>query len=105
MRHRSGPGGSKSRNKTITWYLMHLAHFRKGEDEGAELTPLFKGGDYEEKYECYKELEENDDPIYWKCIDKLSSLVTIWYMSGVQTQEDFDTLLEEVDQEMAADVG
>ena len=95
----------KSRNKTITWYLMHLAYFRKGEDEGAELTPLFRGEDYDEKYESYKELEENDDEIYWKCIDKLSSLATIWYMSGVQTQEDFDSLLEEVDQEMTADVG
>jgi hypothetical protein len=94
----------KARNKTITWYLMHLAYIRKGEDEGAPLVPLFAGDNFEERYESYKELEENDDEIYWKCIDKISSLVTIWYMSGVQTQEDFDSLLDEVDQEIAADV-
>ena len=75
----------------------------EGEDEGADTSPLFQGDTFDDKYESYKELEEEDNEIYWACIDKLSSLVTIWYMSGVQTQEDFDALLEEVDHEMAAD--
>jgi hypothetical protein len=95
----------KARNKTITWYLMHLTYYRKGDDENTELTSLFPGDNFDEKYESYKELEEADNDIYWAAIDKLSSLVTIWYMSGVSTQEDFDSLLEEVDQEMAAEDG
>ena len=86
------------------WYLLALSHVRDGANEDADMRPLFTGDDFEEKYESYKELEEVEDEIYFKCIDKLSSLVTIWYMSGVQTQEDFDSLLEEVNQEMAVDV-
>jgi hypothetical protein len=94
----------KARNKTITWYLMMLSHLRREEDGDEDLEPIFHGEDFDAKYDHYKELEEDEDEIYFKCIDKLSSLVTIWYMSGVQTQEDFDALLEEVNQEMAADV-
>jgi hypothetical protein len=36
-------------------------------------------------------------------IDKLSSIATIWYMSGVQEQEDFDTLLEEISDDVNLD--
>ena len=39
----------------------------------------------------------------WNSIDKLSSIATIWYMSGVQEQEDFDTLLEEITDDVNLD--
>ena len=50
-----------------------------------------------DKYESYMELDESDDQAYLLSIDKLSSLATIWYMSGVSNQEDFDRLLEDID--------
>jgi hypothetical protein len=89
----------KARNKTITWYLLNLAHYSKDE-EGSEVRPLFDGEDFEEKYLSYQQKDEQEDEIYLKSIDKLSSIATIWYMSGVQQQEDFDTLLEEVEREL-----
>lgn len=87
----------KARNKTITWYLLNLTHVTEGDHDDAEARPLFEGETYDDKYESYMELDEIDDPIYLSSIDKLSSLATIWYMSGVSTQEDFDRLLEEID--------
>ena len=87
----------KARNKTITWYLLHLAHVSYGDSDDAEVDPLFKGETYDDKYQSYMELDEQNDEVYLKSIDKLSSLATIWYMSGVSNSEDFDRLLEEID--------
>ena len=64
---------------------------------------MFPGDSYEEKYEVYKSKEDEDDEIFWGSIDKLSSIATIWYMSGVQEQEDFDTLLEEISDDVNLD--
>lgn len=87
----------KARNKAITWYLLNLAYYVEGEDDDAEPLPLFPGSDYDEKYNSYIELDETNDEVYLKAIDKLSSLTTIWYMSGVSSQDDFDNLLAEID--------
>ena len=89
----------KARNKTITWYLLNLAYYVAGDSDTDSATPLFGGEDFEDKYASYQEKDELEDEIYGKSIDKLSSLATIWYMSGVQQQEDFDKLLEEVQEE------
>lgn len=89
----------KARNKTITWYLLNLAYYAPDE-ENAKAAPLFNGEDFEEKYTSYQDKDEQDDEIYLKSIDKLSSIATIWYMSGVQEQNDFDKLLEEVQEEV-----
>jgi hypothetical protein len=88
----------KARNKAITWYLLHLAHWKDLEEgkEEEDIIPLFGSGTYEDRYDVYQSKEEEDDEIFWGSIDKLSSIATIWYMSGVQEKEDFDTLLEEV---------
>ena len=64
---------------------------------------MFPGENYTEKYEIYKSKEDEDDEIFWNSIDKLSSIATIWYMSGVQEQEDFDTLLEEITDDVMMD--
>ena len=88
----------KARNKAITWYLLHLSHWKDHDEslDGDPPSPIFPGDTFDEKYEAYKNKEEDDDEIFWGAIDKLSSIATIWYMSGVQEKEDFDTLLEEV---------
>ena len=67
------------------------------------MTPMFPGENYDEKYEVYKSKEDEDDEIFWNSIDKLSSIATIWYMSGVQEQEDFDSLLEEISDDVMID--
>ena len=91
----------KARNKTITWYLLHLTHYQYMEEgeEGGDLRPLFPGNEYEEKYDSYKSKEDDEDEIFWGAIDKLSSIATIWYMSGVQQQEDFENLLSEISED------
>jgi|9_EtaG_2_1085328.scaffolds.fasta_scaffold01519_9 hypothetical protein len=97
----------KARNKTITWFLLFLANFQEGEgdsvEDEAELRPIFAGTDYDEKYRKYQELDEEQDEIFLKSIDKLSTVATIWYMSGVQDQEQFDAVLDQMGKEADAD--
>ncbi len=93
----------KARNKTITWYLLHLAQQQEVSEDETDPVPMFSGDNFDEKYDSYKTKEDNDDEVFWEAIDKLTSIATIWYMSGVQDKEDFDTLLEEVTQEAVLD--
>ncbi len=94
----------KARNKTITWFLLHLAYYRKendSEDESHDFDdePLFPGTDYDEKYISYQEADEEQDEIFIKTIDRLSTISTIWYMSGVQEQDDFEAVLDQMNKE------
>ena len=93
----------KARNKTITWFLLHLAYYIKGdEDENAEEMPLFSGTDFEEKYRSYQEADEEQEQLFIKTIDRLSTIATIWYMSGVQDQDEFTAILDQMNQEEAS---
>lgn len=89
----------KARNKTITWYLLHLSNYVKGDDDNAHALPLFEGVDFEDKYNSYKDKDDHDDEIFLKAIDKLSSIITVWYMSGIQKQEEFDSVMEQINEE------
>ena len=97
----------KARNKTITWFLLYLAFYQEGEgeeEEEGEITPraLFPGTDFDEKYISYQEADENQDEIFLKCIDRLSTVATIWYMSGVQEQTEFEAVLDQINKDNAA---
>ena len=83
--------------------MLFLTHYQYLDEDDAELIPMFGGENYEDKYDVYKAKEEEDDEVFWGSIDKLSSIATIWYMSGVQQQEDFDNLLEEISDEAMLD--
>ena len=94
----------KARNKTITWFLLHLTHVEEGEgdEEETDVVPMFPGSDYEEKYRSYQEADEEQDEIFLKAIDRLSTVATIWYMSGVQDQSEFDTVLQQIEKDSGA---
>jgi len=90
----------KARNKTIMWYIVNLAHYVEGDQDEYQLEPLFDGANYDQKYDSYRAMEEDEDPLYIKVIDKISSIVTIWYMSGVQNAKDIDEYLSEIDKDI-----
>jgi len=94
----------KARNKTITWFLLHLAFVEEGEGDEEEvlMRPLFSGSEYEERYTTYQELDEEEDEIFLKAIDKLSTVATIWYMSGTQDQDEFDAVLDQIQKDNEA---
>ena len=66
------------------------------------MRPLFSGSEYEERYTTYQELDEEEDEIFLKAIDKLSTVATIWYMSGTQEQDEFDAVLDQIQKDNEA---
>jgi hypothetical protein len=86
----------KARNRTIMWYILFLTHFSEGEGEDAVIEQMFEGEDYEERFVDYEDKEESDDKLYQRAIDKISSIVTIWYISGHQEKENLEEFMEQM---------
>jgi hypothetical protein len=87
------------------WYIVHLSNYIEGDEDDFEVTPFFEGANYEQKYDSYRVMEEDEDPLYIKVVDKISSIVTIWYMSGVQNAKDIEEYLTDIDQHIEDDLG
>jgi hypothetical protein len=80
----------KSRNRTIEWWVLHLAYI---DLDGTGLKPLFGEGDYETKLLKYDEFDEADDRFINECIRKLSYLASFWFAAKTTlTKIDFDSM-------------
>ena len=86
----------KARNKTILWYILHLAYFMEEGDEDNEFELMFQGKTFEDKYNSYEILEDSNEELYAASIDRLSSIMSIWYVGGGQSQNDFEDALNEM---------
>lgn len=89
-----------ARNKTIVWYALHLTNIQEGEDDNAETYEMFKGKTYEEKYDEYIRLDEEEDEIYSKAISKLSTALTLWYLGNGNNQETIDAAIQNIEKEV-----
>lgn len=94
----------KARNRTIMWYILHMSYFVEGESEDAPFEEMFEGDDYDAKYRSYEDKEELKDELFSRSIDKISSIVTVWYISGEQQREGLDKILNEMKQEDSEEV-
>lgn len=86
----------KARNRAIMWYILHLTYFTEGDTDDPVFEEMFEGTTFEERYASYEQKEEEQDELYQRVIDKLSSIVTIWYISGTQNQSGLEDILEEM---------
>ena len=89
----------KARNRTIMWYILHLTHFAEGEDEDAILEEMFQGDEFEDRFSVYEDKEEGGDEVYERAIDKISSIITIWYISGNQERESLEEFMDQMKQD------
>ena len=86
----------KARNRAIMWYLLHLSFFIEGEEDDAPTEVMFNGDSFDEKYNDYEMMEEKGDILFNQVIDKLSSVTTIWYVSGNQDPENIEKIFSEM---------
>ena len=85
---------NRARTKTILWWVLNLAHFKKGQEH----TPIYEGETFEQKLSSYDILED-DENVFWEELSrKLIYYVSFWYVGKAQTQEDFEQLLREIDE-------
>ena len=83
----------KARNRAIMWYILNLSFFVEGDSDESPFECFFEGEDFKEKYKSYEAKEDLNDDLFEKCIDRISSIVTIWYISGEQEKENLDEML------------
>lgn len=93
----------KARNRAIMWYILNLSYFQEGEGENRPFEKMFDGDDFESKYESYQDQEDVENELYQKSIDKISSIVTIWYVSGNQDSESIEAIFEEMKNNLKED--
>jgi hypothetical protein len=94
----------KARNRTIMWYILHTSRFFEGDAEEPVIEEMFEGTSFEERWESYQDKEESEDEIYMRCIDKISSVLTVWYISGIQEKDGIEEFMEEMKKQQDDDV-
>jgi hypothetical protein len=94
----------KARNRTIMWYILHTSHFFEGDAEEPVIEEMFEGTSFEERWESYQDKEESEDEIYMRCIDKISSILTVWYISGIQETEGIEEFMDEMKKQQDDDI-
>ena len=84
----------RARNKTILWWVLNLSYAVA--EDGKEY-PFFTDGSSEERLEYYDQLTEEEDDFLDEVIKKFTYLISFWYVSKVDNEEDFKAMLEEQD--------
>lgn len=71
-----------ARTRSVLFYIFNCATVRD-EAEGSVETPVFAGAKFEEQLDSYFKAIDDADPVYAKSIDKLTSVITYWYVTGI----------------------
>ena len=88
---------TKAQNRIVMWYVTHLSYLKKSDDQEAEWEPLFKGDTFEAKVDSYYEKDEKQDSLFELVSGKLAALLSYWYFSNETTKQDFDKIINDID--------
>jgi hypothetical protein len=81
---------AKARNRTIIWWACNLA----AEEKNGKFELLLPGESVDDKLDFYDSTIENDEFLSF-IFSRINYLVTIWYVGGASSEEDFKNLDEE----------
>lgn len=76
-----------ARTRSVLFYIFNCTTVRD-EAEGSSETPMFAGSKFEEQLDSYFKTIDDADPVYLKSIDKLTSVITYWYVTGIADPEE-----------------
>jgi len=85
---------TKAQNRIILWYLTHLTYTQAEEKEPVE---FFEGETFDSKTDSYYQKEEGEDSLFAVASGKLTSILSFWYFSNSPQKEDFDKILDDID--------
>lgn len=88
---------SKARNDTLLWWCLSLTHFVEGDNKESEPVPMFEGSDFESRKMKMEQLEDDEDPVYKASYQKISDIVSVFYLMGISDSGDIKKTLEELD--------
>jgi hypothetical protein len=76
---------AKSRNRTILWWVLQLAH---KQDEN-KYIPFFTGETFNDKLDNYDIIEEEANVELSDIIKRFTYLITLWFLGRIDTAADF----------------
>jgi septal ring factor EnvC (AmiA/AmiB activator) len=82
----------KARNKTILWWILHMAHQQDERNRNQFMEMFGKSSDLEDRLDAYDRMEESGDDFVQESLKKLAYYVSYWYVSKNVSQEDFGTV-------------
>tara|TARA_Y100000593_G_scaffold93138_1_gene186929 strand:+ start:10688 stop:11620 length:933 start_codon:yes stop_codon:yes gene_type:complete len=82
----------RARNKTILWWVLHLA-MTEGKD-GEKPVEVFSGEDHDTKLAVYDELSELEDEYWDEVLQKFTYFVSFWFVGRVNDEKEFKKLLD-----------
>ena len=85
-----------AQNKAITWLVLNLTY--KVNDKSEEEV-YFIGKSFEDKENFLFDLEEKNDEIYFKVVDKLSTYCSLYFLGQATKPEDFQKIEEQIKKE------
>lgn len=85
---------TKAQNRIILWYLTHLTYTQIGEEESTE---FFTGDSFQSKIDSYYHKDETEDSLFSAASGKLTSILSFWYFSNNPAKEDFDKIIDDID--------
>ena len=86
---------NRARNKTILWWVLNLAYEKDGDD----YKEVFQGADQDEKLASYDRYEEQEDDFIDEMLKKFSYVVSFWFITKADSQEELDVLLKSSEEE------
>jgi hypothetical protein len=86
---------NRARNKTILWWVLQLSH----EKVGDEYVEVFSGDNYDKKVAEYDHYEDQEDEFLDEMLKRFSYVVSFWFVTKADTQEQLDVLLSTADEE------
>ena len=84
---------TRARNKTILWWILHLAYIKNEND----YQPYFGGGSFDDRLSQYDSYEDEGDEFDEEVIRRLIYYTSFWYVGKSTTRNDFEKLLEELE--------
>ena len=82
----------KARNKTILWWILHMAHQQNERNRNDFMEMFGKSKDLEDRLDAYDRMEENGDDFMQEALKKLAYYVSYWYVSKNVSSGDWDTV-------------
>lgn len=85
---------TKAQNRIVLWYLTHLTYIQKEEEEP---VAFFEGDNFEAKIDDYYIKDEKENSLFQLASGKLTSIISYWYFSNSPQKEDFDKIVNDID--------
>jgi hypothetical protein len=86
---------NKAQNRIILWYITHLSYVQS--EDSKEPIPFFEGESFEDKINSYYVKDDINDSLFEAASGKITSIISFWYFSNNPTKEDFDKIINDID--------